>query len=64
MKPFARIRVPSGDRFVQFDPQAGLARWDDISFFPANRFFQDLGVKAAPGLNALIWSQIGNYLGK
>jgi len=58
MKPFARIRVPGGDCFVQFDPQTGLGWRDDISFFPANRIFQDLGVKAAPGLNAFLNQEI------
>ena len=58
MKPGTGIRMPGGDRFVQLDPQAGSGRWNDVSFLPANRLFENLRLKTVPGLNALLNQEI------
>ena len=54
-----RRGAPGGDLLVELDAQARGARRDDVSLLPADRLLQDLGVEAAPGLDALLDQEVG-----
>src|SRR5215470_1652572 len=49
----AVVRVGAGDLLVELDAETRLGGRDDVALLPAHRLLQDLGVEAAPGLDAL-----------
>src|SRR5215468_1599828 len=49
----AVVGMGAGDLLVELDAEAGLGGRDDAALLPADRLLQDLGVEAAPGLDAL-----------
>src|SRR5205823_5667399 len=51
VKVIARPGVRPRHVFVELDPEPRLARRDDIAFLPADRLFEELGVKAVPSLD-------------
>ena len=53
------IGVGAGYRLIQLHPESRSRGWNDIALFPANGFFQQLGVNAAPLLNAFQDQKIG-----
>src|SRR5947209_19636182 len=52
MQALARVGMRGGDGFVELDAEAGRGRRDDVAVLPAYRRLQDLGVEAAPILDA------------
>src|SRR5260221_11374285 len=53
MEALAVVGTAGRDLLVELDAEAGLGRGDHIAFLPAHLLLQDLGVEAAPILDAL-----------
>src|SRR5271156_4812168 len=59
VQPFARIRVGEGDGLVELDAEPGSGRGNHVARLPADGFFQDFRVEAAPLLDAFQDQKIG-----
>src|SRR5258707_9119375 len=59
VQPLAEIRVRRRHRLVELDAEARRGRRDDVAVLPDYRRLQDLGMEAAPILDALEDEKIG-----
>ena len=61
MQPIAAVWIRLRHFLIQFHPQPRLGRRDNIPILPLHRFFEDVGMKPAPGLNAFQKSKNSAY---
>ena len=58
MQGRAGIGVGSTHRLVEFDTKAWLSRWNDVTLFPTDSLAQNLGMEAAPALDAFLNEEV------
>ena len=59
VKSFSGVGMLRSNLFVELNTQPGSSGWNDVAVFPPDRLVKDFGVKAAPGLDALLDQEIG-----